>query len=102
MVEPLRHRQTEGAATDMLYLMPPRHISTLHRKGHSAGSTSEVACRPILTRRSGKRAAPDQWLSHVDTDDTLFNTTALRITRPRRLFRFATPPTSGVRRGNYA
>jgi hypothetical protein len=48
-------------------------------------------CRPILTRRSGKRAAPDQWLSHVGTDDTLFNTTALRITRPRRLFRFATP-----------
>ncbi len=36
-------------------------------------------------------AAPDQWLSRLDTDDTLFNTTALRITRPRRLFRFATP-----------
>jgi hypothetical protein len=30
MVEPLRHRQTKGAATDMFYLMPPRHISTLH------------------------------------------------------------------------
>ena len=29
MVEPLRHRQTKGAATDMLYLTPPRHISTL-------------------------------------------------------------------------
>src|SRR6266516_524085 len=29
MVEPLRHRQTKGAATDMFYLMPPRHISTL-------------------------------------------------------------------------
>jgi hypothetical protein len=29
-VEPLRHRQTKGAATDMFYLMPPRHISTLH------------------------------------------------------------------------
>jgi len=28
-VEPLRHRQTKGAATDMFYLMPPRHISTL-------------------------------------------------------------------------
>src|SRR3981189_1723896 len=28
MVEPLRHRQTKGAATDMFYLMPPRHIST--------------------------------------------------------------------------
>jgi hypothetical protein len=31
MVEPLRHRQTKGAATDMFYLMPPRHISTLHK-----------------------------------------------------------------------
>src|ERR1700737_3074315 len=28
MVEPLRHRQTKGAATDMFYLTPPRHIST--------------------------------------------------------------------------
>src|SRR5258706_3834881 len=31
MVEPLRHRQTKGAATDMFYLTPPRHISTLHK-----------------------------------------------------------------------
>jgi hypothetical protein len=29
MVEPLRHRQTKGAATDMFYLTPPRRISTL-------------------------------------------------------------------------
>jgi hypothetical protein len=29
MVEPLRHRRTKGAATDMFYLTPPRHISTL-------------------------------------------------------------------------
>jgi hypothetical protein len=28
MVEPLRHRQTKGAGTDMCYLKPPRHIST--------------------------------------------------------------------------
>jgi hypothetical protein len=28
-VKPLRHRQTKGAATDMFYLTPPRHISTL-------------------------------------------------------------------------
>ena len=30
MAEPLRHRQTKEAATDMFYLTPPRHISTLH------------------------------------------------------------------------
>jgi len=28
-VEPLRPPQTKGAATDMFYLTPPRHISTL-------------------------------------------------------------------------
>jgi hypothetical protein len=27
--EPLRHRQTKGAATDMVDLTPPRHIPTL-------------------------------------------------------------------------
>ncbi len=30
MAEPVRHRQTKEAATDMFYLKPPRHISTLH------------------------------------------------------------------------
>src|SRR5215469_13937186 len=29
MVEPLRHRQTKGAETDMFDLPKPRHISTL-------------------------------------------------------------------------
>jgi len=29
MVEPLRHRQTKEAATDMFDLKLPRHISTL-------------------------------------------------------------------------
>ena len=29
MVEPLRHRQTKEAETDMSDLQPPRHISTL-------------------------------------------------------------------------
>jgi len=29
MAEPVRHRQTKEAATDMFYLTPPRHISTL-------------------------------------------------------------------------
>jgi hypothetical protein len=30
MVEPVRHRQTKGAGTDMFDLQPPRHTSTLH------------------------------------------------------------------------
>ena len=28
-MEPLRHRRTKGAETDMFNLQPPRHISTL-------------------------------------------------------------------------
>jgi hypothetical protein len=31
MVEPLRHRQTKGAETDMFDLPQPRHIPTLPR-----------------------------------------------------------------------
>jgi hypothetical protein len=34
MADPLRHRQTKGAATDMVDLTPPRHIPTLPRFGH--------------------------------------------------------------------
>ena len=37
MVEPLRHRQTKEAATDMFYLTPPRHISTYMRAPLSRG-----------------------------------------------------------------
>jgi hypothetical protein len=37
MVELLRHRQTKGAATDMFYLTPPRHISTLHKADLTSG-----------------------------------------------------------------
>jgi hypothetical protein len=40
MVEPLRHRQTKGAATDMFYLTPPRHISTLRKADIAQVSTS--------------------------------------------------------------
>src|SRR5229473_3260220 len=32
MVEPLRHRQTKEAETDMFSLQPPRHIPTLPRR----------------------------------------------------------------------
>jgi hypothetical protein len=33
MAEPVRHRQTKGAATDMFGLQPPRHTSTLPKAG---------------------------------------------------------------------
>jgi hypothetical protein len=36
MAEPVRHRQTKGAATDMFDLQPPRHIPTLPRPCENA------------------------------------------------------------------
>src|ERR1035437_10967162 len=58
MVKPLRHRQTKGAATDMFYLTPPRHISTLPSASRLSTATvsmsltgscfsSESAPRPL-------------------------------------------------------
>src|SRR5271165_599513 len=61
MAEPLRHRQTKEAATDMFSLQPPRHIPTLPGTDRSATSvmgllmlaeqTSE--CRKIAAREEG-------------------------------------------------
>ena len=44
MVEPLRHRQTKGAETDMPSLPPPRHIPTL------PVAVSRGPCRESLLR----------------------------------------------------
>ena len=44
MVEPLRHRQTKEAETDMFDLQPPRHISTLHYRSYAEND----AQRPLL------------------------------------------------------
>ena len=44
MVEPLRHRQSKEAATDMFSLQPPRHISTLPE----ASVSCVAAIRPEL------------------------------------------------------
>jgi hypothetical protein len=42
MVEPLRHRQTKGAETDMPGLQPPRHIPTLpERRPEETAATGE-------------------------------------------------------------
>jgi hypothetical protein len=47
MAEPLRHRQTKEAATDMFYLTPPRHISTLPKGEILAPSR----CFPLFPRK---------------------------------------------------
>src|SRR5713226_4590222 len=44
MAEPLRHRQTKEAETDMPDLPPPRHIPTLPK--------AAVAGSPVTNRRS--------------------------------------------------
>jgi len=60
MAEPLRHRQTKEAATDMFSLQPTRHISTLHecdlraaptnvRSWESNGLSANVAFGPFMT-----------------------------------------------------
>src|SRR6201984_3934382 len=47
--EPVRHRQTKGAATDMFDLQPPRHISTLRNLAVRSG---RAKCRLITPSRS--------------------------------------------------
>src|SRR5271166_4478375 len=49
MVEPLRHRQTKGAETDMLSLTSPRHISTLPTP------VIPKAQMAVILRRRGER-----------------------------------------------
>src|SRR5882672_6342890 len=62
MVEPLRHRQTKGAATDMFYLRPPRHISTLPiasvwpPASHFRGRDASYLAPPAQIRASPIRA----------------------------------------------
>jgi hypothetical protein len=56
MAEPLTHRQTKEAATDMFYLKPPRHISTLPKSGNPRSEHILSAVHPradiIATLRS--------------------------------------------------
>jgi hypothetical protein len=49
MAEPVRHRQTKEAATDMFDLQPPRHIPTLPtRVLLTVGRALPVSCMPVL------------------------------------------------------
>ena len=57
MVEPLRHRQTKGAATDMFYLTPPRHISTLPF-ATKMGCSRHVRFTPDSDRRADMARRP--------------------------------------------
>ena len=54
MAEPLRHRQTKEAATDMFSLQPPRHISTLHIAVIGERSTLEDCVRKNTGQKNQK------------------------------------------------
>jgi hypothetical protein len=64
MADPLRHRQTKGAATDMVDLTPPRHIPTLPGEAIRGPSRSSTALDPKPTAQTGPKAAKDRHVSH--------------------------------------
>jgi hypothetical protein len=53
MVEPLRHRQTKGAETDMPGLPPPRHIPTLPYRGDHADPALAARYRALGSMPAG-------------------------------------------------
>jgi len=65
MADPLRHRQTKGAATDMVDLTPPRHISTLPRAAIRGPSRSSAALDPEPTAQTD----PLQTIVFLNGDD---------------------------------
>ena len=54
MAEPLRHRPTNEAATDMFYLKPPRHISTLPWLRDNALPQPATVNDPVNVVRQGQ------------------------------------------------
>src|SRR5882762_7787604 len=63
MAEPLRHRQTKEAATDMFSLQPTRHISTLHNASLRCGA--EVWTR-LEVKRTSRRTDRTYWPDVID------------------------------------
>jgi len=65
MADPLRHRQTKGAATDMVDLTPPRHIPTLPSRAVIRGAFRfqrkpyAVQAKHARRRRRTTTRAPD-------------------------------------------
>ena len=52
MVRQLRHRQTKGAATAAMNLLPPRHISTSHGKREGPYNARVTGSWGCAVRRS--------------------------------------------------
>src|SRR4029077_6835636 len=78
MADPLRHRQTKGAATDMVDLTPPRHIPTLPDHAtlsHSLLGDDPTAIIDALTAAARDGASP------ADVGRALAYAAALRLAR---------------------
>jgi hypothetical protein len=56
MAEPLRHRQTKEAATDMFNLQPPRHIPTLPLIASQSFETAASSCAARDAGQGGRWA----------------------------------------------
>src|SRR5215467_462978 len=69
MVEPLRHRQTKGAETDMSDLQKPRHISTLPFASFS--SPARDVCLSSETHRENAPCGPATYGSYFLRDGSL-------------------------------
>jgi len=59
MVEPLRHRQTKGAATDMFGLQPLRHISTLPITDVASVRSGQTKHMEIANRKAARSNSGD-------------------------------------------
>jgi hypothetical protein len=67
MVEPLRHRQTKEAATDMFDPKQPRHTSTLHAADVTM-PLANVCCSP---GQAGKERGADPEVKPLKVDHQL-------------------------------
>jgi len=63
MVEPLRHRQTKGAETDMPGLPPPRHFPTLPEPDLCAWVPGRLWRPPIAEVTASREMLADLWCS---------------------------------------
>src|SRR6266851_4999572 len=72
MAEPVRHRQTKEAATDMFDLQPPRHIPTLP-KALVRGSRRRSPVHPLQRTLCGFRPSSPPGPGRVKTPSLLYS-----------------------------